>query len=103
MNLKYSDIKNFNTIADKDELKVLKAIKEVSKYSLIGKPMQINYKDLCECVGWKSCFMNSQKIGYIIRKKFQLNVKHVHNGTSLLLNDCQNLKKLKFLYNLNGI
>jgi len=69
---------------------------------LFDAPEEISFQEILERMGREYSPKAAQHLGYVFRKKLQLNTKRRNNGTVLLLSDPKNSRKLKYLYRRYG-
>ena len=81
------------------EWDILKAIKNAEcNETLDDTPTEIKYTDILQTIGWDTEKKTSQRLGYILIKKFRLKTKRKTNGTVLLLTEPKNERRLKYLF-----
>ena len=88
-------------LQETNEYLILKAIYGVeTRETLVDAPEALSYRDIAGECGWDTDEdkKKRQRIGYVLRKKFQLKTKRMGNGTVLLLNNDKNIRKLKNYY-----
>lgn len=86
-------------LANTVEWEILRAIKNVEcNETLDDAPEEIKYTDILQTIGWDTERKTSQRLGYILTKKFRLKTKRKTNGTVLLLTEPKNERRLKYLF-----
>lgn len=80
------------------EWDILTAIKNYScNETLDDAPEEMKLSDITSAIGWDEMKRAGQKLGYMF-KKLGLKTKRKRDGTTLLLNEAKNERKLKYLY-----
>ena len=86
-------------LSNSEEWEILNVIKSNEENEkLFDAPEEISFVEILEKMGREYNPKAAQHLGYVFRKKLQLNTKRRNNGTVLLLTDPKNARKLKYLY-----
>ena len=86
-------------LSNSEEWEILHVIKgNEENEKLFDAPEVISFQEILEKMGREYSPKAAQHIGYVFRKKLQLNTIRRNNGTVLLLTDPKNARKLKYLY-----